>query len=61
LTAKLVPTISPASSDRIVNPLDPAMLSVQTANVLAWDLESPLKSRNREQGTRNGQQEKHFM
>src|SRR4028118_440986 len=38
----------------IVNPLDPAMLSVQTANVWAWDLESPIKSRNREQGRRNG-------
>ena len=25
----------------IVNPLNPAMLCVQTANVLAWDLESP--------------------
>jgi ribosomal protein L2 len=30
------------------------MLSVQTANVLAWDLESLIKSRNREQGRRNG-------
>jgi ribosomal protein L2 len=30
------------------------MLSVQTANVLGWDLESPIKSRNREQGRRNG-------
>ena len=31
----------------IVNPLDPAMLSVQTANVLGWDLEFQIKSRNR--------------
>jgi len=38
----------------IVNSLDLAMLSVQIANVLAWDLESPIKSRNREQGRRNG-------
>ncbi len=38
----------------IVNPLDPAMLSVQTAHALGWDLESPIKSRNREQGRRNG-------
>ena len=38
----------------IVNPLDPAMLSVQTANVWGWDLEFQIKSRNREQGRRNG-------
>lgn len=38
----------------IVNPLDPPMLSVQTANVLGWDLELPIESRNREQGRRNG-------
>jgi hypothetical protein len=30
------------------------MLSVQTANVLGWDLEFQIKSRNREQGRRNG-------
>jgi len=38
----------------IVNPLNPAMLSVQTANVLGWDLGFQIKSRNREQGRRNG-------
>ena len=38
----------------ILNPLDPAMLSVQTANVWAWDLQSRIESRNREQGRRNG-------
>jgi hypothetical protein len=30
------------------------MLSVLTANVLGWDLEFQIKSRNREQGRRNG-------
>jgi hypothetical protein len=30
------------------------MLSVQTANVLGWDLEFQIKSRNRELGRRNG-------
>ena len=37
----------------ILNPLGPAMLSVQTANVLGWDLQSRIESRNREQGRRN--------
>lgn len=37
-----------------MNPLDPGMLYVQTANVLGWDLEFQIKSRNREQGRRNG-------
>ena len=38
----------------ILNPLDPAMISVQTAHVWAWDLQSRIESRNREQGRRNG-------
>jgi CheY-like chemotaxis protein len=44
-----------------LNPLDIAMLHVETANVLGWDLDSGIKSRNREQGTENREQENHFM
>jgi CheY-like chemotaxis protein len=54
-----------------LNPLDIAMLHVETANVLGWDLDSGIKSRNREQGTegtgnrktilcRNGDQKLHL-
>ena len=45
----------------ILNLLPPAMLSVQTPNVLGYDLESPIKSRNREQGTGQREQENHFI
>jgi hypothetical protein len=37
------------------------MLSVETANVLGWDLDSQIKSTNREQGRGNGEQENHFI
>jgi hypothetical protein len=37
------------------------MLPVETANVLGWDLDSGLKSRNSEQGRGNREQENHFM
>ncbi|NQE32706.1 hypothetical protein E5S67_00422 [Microcoleus sp. IPMA8] len=37
------------------------MVPVQTANVLGWDLDSHIKSRNREQGRGIGEQENHFM
>jgi CheY-like chemotaxis protein len=44
-----------------LNALDIAMLHVETANVLGWDLDSGLKSRNREQGRGNREQENYFM
>jgi CheY-like chemotaxis protein len=44
-----------------VNALDIAMLPVETANVLGWDLDSQIKSRNRAEGTGNREQENHFM
>ena len=43
-----------------LNALDIAMLHVETANVLGWDLDSQIKSRNREQGRGNSAQESHF-
>ena len=44
-----------------VNPFDIALLHVETANVLGWDLDSQIQSRNREQATGNREQENHFM
>lgn len=44
-----------------VNPLDIAMLHVETANVLGWDLDSQIQSRNRAEGTGNREQENHFI
>jgi CheY-like chemotaxis protein len=41
--------------------LDIAMLHVETANFLGWDLDSGLKSRDREQVRGNREQENHFM
>lgn len=54
----------------IINPLNPAMLSVQIANVLGWDLHSHIdpklrlsesESTNRERVTGDGEEENHFM
>ena len=44
-----------------LNPLDIAMLYVETANVLGWDLDSGIESRDREEGRGNREQENHFM
>jgi len=44
-----------------LNPLDIAMLYVETANVLGWDLDSGIKSRDRAEGRGNREQENHFM